>query len=274
VVSYVIEAGSLPGAANLANFSTGTPATSFFASGIPAGTYYVRVRGTTIGGTGPASNEAVLVVGGGCPLPGAPAGLAVVTNSGGTVVLAWAAALNSSTYIVEAGSGPGLANLANSDVGPGTTLTATGVGAGSYYVRMRGRNACGVGAPSNEIVLTVGSATTIPNVSGTWSLSRIGSYPWISTYSTFTVTLVQSGVNLTGSIRPTNGSFSTPIVLGNVSSNRQVFFGSEHAYWNDLPPDGSDGYFRLTLDSTGRRMSGGCTTIFTCSSATATKISP
>ena len=162
IVAYIIEAGSTPGAANLANFSTGNSATMFSASGVGNGTYYVRVRAVSASGTSAPSNEATLVVGGApCSAPGSPSGLAVISNSGGTVVLAWNAASGSPTsYIVEAGSASGLSNLANSDLGLTTTLTATGVGAGTYYVRVRAKNGCGTGAPSNEITLTVGSTPT------------------------------------------------------------------------------------------------------------------
>ena len=163
ILSYVIEAGSTPGAANLANFSTGSTATSFSASGVGAGTYFVRVRALGASGVGAASNEAVLVVtGGGNPgVPGSPSGLAVALNNAGTVVLTWTVAAGSPTsYVVEAGSTPGLSNLANSDVGLTTTLTATGVGIGSYYVRIRGKNTAGTGPPSNEIVLVVGAGPT------------------------------------------------------------------------------------------------------------------
>ena len=34
-------------------------------------------------------------------------------------------------------------------------MTASGVAAGTYFVRMRGRNRCGIGPASNEIVLVV-----------------------------------------------------------------------------------------------------------------------
>src|SRR5438874_8853098 len=60
VQSYVIEAGSSPGGINLANFSTGSTATTYSASGVPAGSYYVRVRARTASGVGPPSNEALL----------------------------------------------------------------------------------------------------------------------------------------------------------------------------------------------------------------------
>jgi len=48
-----------------------------------------------------------------------------------------------------------LTNLANVDVGATTTFTATGVGAGTYYMRVRARNGCGASPPGNEIVATV-----------------------------------------------------------------------------------------------------------------------
>jgi Fibronectin type III domain len=274
VVSYTIEAGSFPGLANLANFSTGTPATSFSATGIAAGTYYVRVRASTAGATGPPSNEATLVVGssGPCVRPGAPTGLMLLSLIGGTVTLGWTPADgHPSSYVVEAGSAPGLANLANSDLGFTILLTATGVTPGTYYVRVRARNACGTSLPSNEVVVVVGPSATLPNVGGTWTLSRTGTWPWIATYSTFTVTLIQNGACLSGSILPFGRSIATPMLggcLNKVSTNGRVDFGSEHAYWNDS----DDGYFHLTLDSTLNRMSGSCTNTFTCSSATAFRV--
>jgi hypothetical protein len=154
--AYVIEAGSTPGAANLANFSTGSTATSFSAGGVGAGTYYVRVKATNAAGTSAASNEATLVVGGG-GAPGAPTGFTITGNSGGTVSFAWNAASGGPTsYIIEAGSAPGATNLANSDLGGTATIfTAAGVGRGTYYVRLRAKNAFGVSGPSNEVVLVV-----------------------------------------------------------------------------------------------------------------------
>ncbi len=175
VLSYIIEAGSTPGTANLANFSTGNTATSFFASGVGNGTYFVRVRAVGASGIGAPSNEAVLVVTGtGCAVvPGAPSGLGIALNSSGTVVLTWSgAAGNPTSYVVEAGSAPGLSNLANSDLGLTTTLTTTGVGVGAYYVRIRARTACGSGPASNEIILVVGSDPATRTDTMTAILSR------------------------------------------------------------------------------------------------------
>ena len=154
-LSYVIEAGTVPGAANLANFSTGNTLTAYETAGVSPGSYFVRVRATTAQGTSAASNEAQLLVASPCA-PGAPGTPAVTFNSGGTVVLTWTAATGSpAAYIVEVGTAPGLSNVAVADVGNVTRLTATGVGNGTYYVRMKARNACGASAPSGELTLVV-----------------------------------------------------------------------------------------------------------------------
>jgi Fibronectin type III domain len=169
VVAYIIEAGSTRGSADLANFSTNSTATTFSATGVGNGTYYVRVRAANSAGVSGPSNEAILVVSSGsCVSPGLPSALAVASNLGGTVILTWGAGTGApSSYIVEAGSSPGLANLVNADLGFTTTLTATGVQAGTYYVRVRAKNACGVSEPSNEVVLVVGGGAT-GTLSGRW----------------------------------------------------------------------------------------------------------
>jgi hypothetical protein len=58
--SYLVEAGSIPGASNLAMFDVGLT-TTITATAAP-GTYFVRVRARNTGGVGPASNEAVIQV--------------------------------------------------------------------------------------------------------------------------------------------------------------------------------------------------------------------
>ncbi|MCX6549929.1 MAG: PKD domain-containing protein, partial [Acidobacteria bacterium] len=138
---------------------TGSTATTFAASGIGNGTYYLRVRATNSFGTSGPSNEATLVVGGGgCSIaPGAPGSLTITQNSGGNVAFRWTAAAGGpTTYVLEAGSAPGLANLATVDLGgTGTAFATSGVGAGTYYVRVKAANACGTSAPSNDVVLIV-----------------------------------------------------------------------------------------------------------------------
>jgi hypothetical protein len=154
--SYSIEAGSGPGAANVANLATGSTAVAFGAGGVPDGTYYVRVRASNGVGISAPSNEVTLVVG--CTAaPGAPSGLTIVANSAGIVTLAWTQSSGQpSSYIVEAGRSSGLADLVTIDLGSANpAMTAHGVAAGTYFVRVRGRNRCGIGPASNEIALVV-----------------------------------------------------------------------------------------------------------------------
>ncbi len=159
--AYMIEAGSSTGLANLANFSTGNPATSYAAGGIANGTYFVRVKATNTGGTSGPSNEVPLRVG--CTAaPGAPSSLHTNSNSGGTVQFGWtapnfAATSNGpTTYVLEAGSGSGLSDLAVMDLGSAaTTFTVGGIPPGTYFVRVKSRNLCGTSAASNEFTLIV-----------------------------------------------------------------------------------------------------------------------
>jgi hypothetical protein len=55
--SYVIEAGSLPGASDLAILDTASDTPSFVATQVGPGRYFVRVRARTYGGTSAPSNE-------------------------------------------------------------------------------------------------------------------------------------------------------------------------------------------------------------------------
>ncbi len=69
---------------------------------------------------------------------------------------AGSAANTPTTYLLEVGSAPGSTNLGTIDLrSPATTFSASGVGAGTYYVRLRAKNACGTGSVSNEVVLIV-----------------------------------------------------------------------------------------------------------------------
>lgn len=86
--------------------------------------------------------------------PGAPT--LTVSVSGTTVNLSWTPAAGPSalSYIVEAGTATGLANVFNGNVGSTTQLSAVAP-PGTYYLRVRGINAFGTGAASNERVVTI-----------------------------------------------------------------------------------------------------------------------
>jgi hypothetical protein len=75
-------------------------------------------------------------------------------QSGRFVSLAWAPSAGATDYVIEVGSAPGLSNILVTGVGAGTSLS-TMAPPGVYHARMRGRNGCGLGTPSNEIVVSV-----------------------------------------------------------------------------------------------------------------------
>jgi hypothetical protein len=60
--SYIIEAGSASGRVDLANLATNNSATSYVATGVPFGTYFVRVRAVTAGAVSDPSNEITVIV--------------------------------------------------------------------------------------------------------------------------------------------------------------------------------------------------------------------
>jgi len=161
--SYTILAGSGSGRSDIANFSTGTAATSLTVFNVPAGTYFVRIYAVNSGGSSILSNEVQLVVAGGasCASVGPPVGLSA-SVTGSTVALTWTAptvGCAPTTYIVQAGSTSGLSNLANFSTGStATTYTAAGVLPGTYYVRVLSGAPGVLSAASNEVVVTLPAA--------------------------------------------------------------------------------------------------------------------
>lgn len=216
--SYVIEAGSAPGLANLAVIVIGAAPT--FAGIAPNGTYYVRVKGRNASGTGPASNEIVVVVGGGggCTSPpSAPTNLGATTG-GFSVTLAWTAPASGcapTSYIIEAGSTPGASNLANVDTGSTATSFGATAGPGTYYVRVRARNAFGVSGPSNEFTLIVGGGPCTPPAAPTGLAASVSgstvTFTW-NAVSGATSYLIEAGSSPGGSNALSTTSTSTSFV--------------------------------------------------------------
>lgn len=86
------------------------------------------------------------------PLP-APTGV-TFTLDDNTVKLTWRGVTGAESYDLEAGSQSGLSDLAVVNT---TSLgfTATAVGTGTYYVRVRARDSMGLSGPSAEVVIIV-----------------------------------------------------------------------------------------------------------------------
>jgi hypothetical protein len=154
--TYIVEAGRRPSLTDLGSFSTGTSALIFVAAQVPAGRYFVRLRGRNRSGTGPASNEAVVSVG--VPAAGPPVGLAG-SAANRVVTLTWnppATGEPPTGYQLQAGDSAGASNLARVDLPAATTsVQYVGVPAGTYYVRVMSLDGLGPSAASNEIVLVV-----------------------------------------------------------------------------------------------------------------------
>jgi len=90
--------------------------------------------------------------------PAAPANLALVSSDGPTIVLTWDPAPGHATsYVIEAGSEPGLTNqgMRESWASERPVYTATRVPPGTYFVRVRGKNTCGTGPPSGDVQVVV-----------------------------------------------------------------------------------------------------------------------
>ena len=170
VITYVIDVGTAPGVTNLLSFNTGNALTSLTVPGVPNGTYYVRVRAVDGSGASLPSNEVILVVGASGACAGPPTNLTVTSQSAGTISLGWLAPATGSptSYVILAGSAPGLSNLANFDTGNPSTTFTTGAPPGSYYVSLLSRSNCGLSAPSNEVLVFVVGFTGNVQVSVAW----------------------------------------------------------------------------------------------------------
>ncbi len=159
VTGYVLEAGSAPGVANLAVLPLS--AVRSFSTGVPVGTFWLRVRAVNGEGTGDPSEDIGLVMGAanGCVgLPLAPAPLAATVN-GSLVALSWGAPAGGvapTSYVLYAGVAPGRVDLVSFGTGSTATTWAGAAPPGNYYVRVAARTACGIGPLSNEVHAAVG----------------------------------------------------------------------------------------------------------------------
>lgn len=158
VSSYVFVAGSASGRADFVLPLQGSSTGFAYASAIPPGTYYVRVRATNACGTSVDSAELRLTIGAG-DLPLVPLGLTLST-AGGATTLSWTPVAGATGYVLEAGTDVGLSDLAALPLGPAATFSVPPVPNGVYVLRVRAVNAAGTSGPSNEVVLRV--AAPIP----------------------------------------------------------------------------------------------------------------
>jgi 5-hydroxyisourate hydrolase-like protein (transthyretin family) len=176
--SYVIDAGVSPGGTIVSLPVPASSGTSFSVPGAPAGVFYVRVRAVNAAGSGPPSNEVMLVISGaGVTPPDAPTSVNSTFVSGDRLSFTWAPAVTGgapTSYIVEAGSASGLSNIASVTV---TTrhFLYTPVPPGVFFLRVRAVNAGGVSAPSAEVMIVAGGVPSPPEPPSFTSITASGS---------------------------------------------------------------------------------------------------
>lgn len=160
--SYVLEAGLSPGT-TAAALPAASPSLSL--PGVPAGTYYLRVRAVNAFGTSPASSEFTLVVnpdGNSTPLP--PTALSAWT-SGGRLTMTWTAPATGvapSGYVLEAGSASGLSDLAVVPISA-RSFVFDPIPTGYFFLRVRSQFAAALSAPSTEMMINVGNVPAPPS---------------------------------------------------------------------------------------------------------------
>jgi hypothetical protein len=151
--SFQVEAGMSFGATDVGVFGVGTA--TRVSGTLPPGTYFTRVRGVGTGGPGAASSEVIVTVPSTSTPPNAPGTLSA-SVAGGVVTLTWGAASgNATTYVIEAGTASGLANVGALPTGVLDTTFSTPAPSGTYFVRVRAANAFGQSLPSNEVTVVV-----------------------------------------------------------------------------------------------------------------------
>jgi len=162
---YVLQAGSAPGTGNV--FEGVIGAGTALQSPVPPGTYYLRlgtINGAANGGPSPSYTFSIAPLA--CTAAPAPPAGHAATTGGSTVHLSWESSPGATSYVLEAGTASGAADLANFDVGGRTTLTAA-VPSLTYFTRVRAVNACGTSAPSSEATFTTCVAPAAPTLSFT-----------------------------------------------------------------------------------------------------------
>ena len=152
VSTYIVQAGTASGAANVFNGAVG--AGTAVSGAVAPGTYYLRVLAQGAGGTSAPSNETSVSVGAACTTPSAP--VLSGSRSGNVVTIAWSTPPGGpiTGYTVVAGSAAGASDVFSGSVGLTNTVSAE-VASGPYFIRVVANAACGSGAASNEVLVTV-----------------------------------------------------------------------------------------------------------------------
>jgi hypothetical protein len=155
-VSFIVEAGSAPGRDDLAVVDTRSVQSSFQPDGVPTGIYYVRVRAVF------PRASALLPTRSSSPSvsarsrPTRPRTLRRFRRTGSSASRGTSRRkeCRPSSYVLDAGTAPDLSDL-GTVVLPASSrgLRAPAPPAGTYYVRLRARNATGISRPATVMLI-------------------------------------------------------------------------------------------------------------------------
>jgi hypothetical protein len=171
--SYILEAGSAPGLANITTLTLNNANTSTVVGAVQQGTYYVRVRARNALGTSLPSPDTVVNVGP-CQAPAAPGNLAY-TTADDLVNITWTAPASGIVqgYRLYAGFSMGSSDALVTTLGATPSFAGTAP-VGDYYVRLAARNSCAEGPQSPDLLVSVRACTAAPQPPASLSFSRDG----------------------------------------------------------------------------------------------------
>ncbi|MBM3780393.1 MAG: hypothetical protein FJW29_01785 [Acidobacteria bacterium] len=147
--TYVVQVGTAPGASNI--FSGPVGVVTSVAGDLTPGTYYARVFAQSVAGAGGLSPEASFTIASCTAAPVLSGGLV-----NGLISLRWNTPAGASVtgFTIQAGPTSGSSSFYGGPIGLTTQLDAQ-VGSGTYFIRVLADTACGRGAVSNELRVTV-----------------------------------------------------------------------------------------------------------------------
>lgn len=155
---YAIGGGPTRHASTLPIIVTPDASTRYTIPAVPRGTYYFRVSSIFPAGVTPPSDDAA-VSAAGSPSATGPPRAALAMADAGRLTAAWTGAPGATTYQVEIGRAPGLADVAT------LTTTATSLAyhppPATYFMRVRAVRGSAVSAPSNDVSLPVAAEECI-----------------------------------------------------------------------------------------------------------------
>ena len=176
--SYILEAGTTPGASDVFNGSLGL--TTAIEGVIPPGTYYVRVRAVNSSGVRPPSNEVAIVIGDGPP--GKP-DVTSVDAPVGSLTVSWDSGRGPTpdAHRLDFFSGAGPVASLNQGAETSVTMPIPPTASGTFSVTVTAFNQSVAGPASEPFIFTLESTCRLlasPEVGG-GVVGGVASVSWL-----------------------------------------------------------------------------------------------